>query len=55
MAEFHNHDIVWFYKVDNLVEAAFYGVGAGAAATDGFVDYREGDGVWEEDAPAWLR
>jgi hypothetical protein len=52
VAKLHDDDIVWFYEVDNLVEAAFYRVGTGAAATDGLVDYREGERVWEEDTPA---
>ena len=55
MTEFHDDDVVWLYEVDDLVEAAFYGVGTGAAATDGFVDDW---GVWGEEggdvgAPAW--
>lgn len=52
VTEFHNDDVVWLYEVDDLVEAAFYGVGTGAAATDGFVDDWERDRVWEEDTPA---
>jgi hypothetical protein len=55
VTKFHDDDIVWFYEVDNLVEAAFYGVGTGAAATNGLVDYGEGERVWEEDTPAWWR
>jgi hypothetical protein len=52
VTEFHDDDVVWLYEVDDLVEAAFYGVRTGAAATDGFVDDWERDGVWEEDTPA---
>jgi hypothetical protein len=52
VTEFHDDDVVWLYEVDDLVEAAFYGVGTGAAATNGFVDDRERDGVREEDTPA---
>jgi hypothetical protein len=52
VTEFHDDDIVWLYQVDDLVEAAFYGVGTGAATTDGFIDDWERDRVWEEDTPA---
>jgi len=53
VAEFHDDNVVGFYEVGDLVEAAFDGVGAGAAAADGFVDDGEGKRVGEEDAPAW--
>jgi hypothetical protein len=54
VSEFHDDDIVGLYEVDNLVEAAFDGVGARTAAANGFVDDGQGERVGEEDAPAWF-
>lgn len=54
--EFDDHDVVGGDGLDDVVEAAFDGEGARAAAADGFVDDGEGDRIWEVDAPAcrWL-
>ena len=38
MAELDDDDVIRFDEVDDFFEAAFAGVGAGAAAADGFVD-----------------
>lgn len=54
MSELDDHDVVGLHGVDDLVEAAFAGVGARGAAADGFVDDVEGQGVGEVDAPACL-
>lgn len=54
MPEFDDDDVVGLHEVDDLVEAAFARVGAGASAADGFVDDGEGEGVGEVDTPAWL-
>jgi hypothetical protein len=55
VAEFYDDDVVGFDGFDDLVEAAFDGEGTGAATADSFIDYGDGEGVWKENAPAWLK
>jgi hypothetical protein len=55
VAEFYDDDIVWFNGFYYLIEAVFDGERAGAATADSFIDYGDGEGVREEDTPAWLK
>lgn len=49
-----DHDVVaGLYRVGDFLEAAFAGVGAGAAAADGFVGDGVGGGGGDVFAPAW--
>jgi len=42
VAELDDDDVVGFDRVDDVGESPFDGVGARAAASDGFVDYGKG-------------
>lgn len=53
MPEFYDDEVARGDRVGEGCEAAFVGVGACAAACNCVVDYGEGEGVGEVDAPAW--